>query len=74
MPSVRKLIMYMSSRGEIATSARHKIVLAVHGLGRGNAKVQHHQRHGNRKDAVAEGRQPLHALARDPVVQSGHGD
>ena len=66
--------MYMTSRGESGDQGAPQIVLAVHRLGRRNAKVEHHQRHRHRKDAVAQRGQPLHALARDPVVQSGHGD
>ena len=47
-----------------------QFALAVHLRGRGNVHVQHQQRHGHGKDAVAQGGQAFEAASLNPVVKS----
>ncbi len=49
-------------------------MLAVHDFHRRDSQVKHHQGHGDREYAIAEGGDTLHALARYAVVSSRHGD
>ena len=61
------------SRGERDQGALG-VVVAVNGLRRRHAKVQHEQRHRDRENAVAQGGKSFYGLPRDLVVRGTHHD
>ena len=54
--------------------ALRAVRLGVHLGGGGDVQVEHQQRHGHGKDAVAQRGQPFHVAALDAVVEGGHGN
>ena len=64
---------YVIHCGPSAAKRGQQFALAVHLCGGGQMQVQHQQRHGHGKDAVAQRRQPVQVAPLNAVVKSGHG-